>query len=142
MSAYPSSNNSQDTQRLRQPSPAQSSRSRRSQVENVSSQARREQNARVSFYDPQNQATLDRLLSGDVILSLDTDADGDQSGEVETESAQATLTSVEEMLERYEWASDDVLVGKAVRGTADQIEARLIDELMALEKVYIINAGA
>ena len=111
-------------------------------MENVSSQARREQNARVSFYDPQNQATLDRLLSGDVILSLDTDADGDQSGEVETESAQATLTSVEEMLERYEWASDDVLVGKAVRGTADQIEARLIDELMALEKVYVINAGA
>jgi len=45
------------------------------------------------------------------------------------------MTSVEEMLEGYEWASDDVIGRKTVRGTADLIEARLLDELMALEKV-------
>lgn len=45
------------------------------------------------------------------------------------------MTSVEEMLEGYEWASDDVMGRKASRGTADLIEARLLDELMALEKV-------
>jgi hypothetical protein len=55
--------------------------------------------------------------------------------EGEEETAQATMTSVEEMLEGYEWASDDVIGRKTARGTADLIEARLLDELMALEKV-------
>ncbi|CAL1695070.1 unnamed protein product [Somion occarium] len=139
LSAYPS--HGLETPKARAASPAPSSRSRKPSTapyaESSSAQPRREQNARVSFYDPQNQATLDRLLSGDLMLQLDNDADGDQGGEVETESVQATLTSVEEMLEGYEWTSDDVLVGKAVRGTGDQIEARLIDELMALEKANI-----
>jgi hypothetical protein len=47
------------------------------------------------------------------------------------------MTSVEEMLEGYEWASDDVIGRKTARGTADLIEARLLDELMALEKANI-----
>ncbi|KAJ3532638.1 hypothetical protein NM688_g7392 [Phlebia brevispora] len=46
------------------------------------------------------------------------------------------LTSVEEMLEGYEWASGDLLGGSG-RGTTDQVEARLLDELMALEKANI-----
>jgi len=41
------------------------------------------------------------------------------------------------MLEGYEWASDDVIGRKTARGTADLIEARLLDELMALEKVSL-----
>jgi len=47
----------------------------------------------------------------------------------------ATMADVEEMLEGYEWASEDVMGRKASRGAADLIEARLLDELMALEKV-------
>jgi exocyst complex component 1 len=45
------------------------------------------------------------------------------------------MTSVEEMLEGYEWASDDVIGRKTKGGAADLIEARLLDELVALEKV-------
>ena len=61
--------------------------------------------------------------------------DAEDGGDGEEETAQATMTSVEEMLEGYEWASDDVIGRKTARGTADLIEARLLDELMALEKV-------
>lgn len=80
----------------------------------------------MSYFDPANQAALDRLIANE------PGADG---GEGEEETAQATMTSVEEMLEGYEWASDDVIGRKTARGTADLIEARLLDELMALEKV-------
>ena len=124
-------------------SPAESVQSRRSaiSVNEPNAQHRREPNARVSFYDPVNQATLDRLLSGDVMLPLaqepkDEDAD-EEGGGVEIENALATLASVEEMLEGYEWASENILSGKVLRGTADQIQARLLDELMALEKVCV-----
>lgn len=94
-------------------------------------QSRREHNVRVSFFDPSNQAALDRLIAGE--------HGGENAGEGEEETAQATMTSVEEMLEGYEWASDDVVGRKTSRGTADLIEARLLDELMALEKVLINN---
>ncbi|KAL4241693.1 SEC3 family protein [Abortiporus biennis] len=103
---------------------------------------------RVSFYDPLNQNTLDMLLQEDNLpldhagLNGEEDGiDGKEStpkGEVlEMESAQATLTSVEEMLEGYEWSAGDILDGKAGKGTADQIEARLLDELTALDKANI-----
>lgn len=39
------------------------------------------------------------------------------------------------MIEGYEWTSDDVIGRKVTRGAVDLIEARLLDELMALEKV-------
>ena len=87
---------------------------------------RRDQNARISYFDPSNQAILDRL-----ILGVDTQAEIDG----EEENAQATLANVEEMIEGYEWASDDVIGRKIARGAVDMIEARLLDELMALEKV-------
>jgi hypothetical protein len=50
------------------------------------------------------------------------------------------MANVEEMLEGYEWASDSTIRAgsKRKRGAADQIEARLQDELMALEKVCTI----
>ncbi|KAJ8083824.1 hypothetical protein AAF712_000742 [Marasmius tenuissimus] len=86
---------------------------------------RREQNTRISFFDPTNQAVLDRLVSGA------NDAEG------EDENALATMSNVEEMIEGYEWASDDVIGRKTARGAADLIEARLLDELMALEKANI-----
>lgn len=92
-------------------------------------QQRREQNARVSFFDPANQATLDRLVSGDAEIN---------EAEVEEESTQATMASVEEMLEGYEWASDDILGRGRTKGAVDQIEARLLDELMALDKVHTL----
>ncbi|KAH9948238.1 exocyst complex component Sec3-domain-containing protein [Amylocystis lapponica] len=103
-----------------------------------SGQPRREQNARVSFFDLANQATLNRLLFGDVLLHGDTDpdAEGTSARENEAESAQATLDSMEEMLEGYEWASDDIMGRRTITGT-DQIEARLLDELMALDKANI-----
>ncbi|EIN14056.1 hypothetical protein PUNSTDRAFT_110196 [Punctularia strigosozonata HHB-11173 SS5] len=91
----------------------------------------RERNARVSFFDPVNQATLDRLISGADAESAE-DADG-----ANQETAQDTLASVEEMLEGYEWASEDVLSMKRTRGAAEQIESRLLNELLALEKASI-----
>ena len=69
---------------------------------------------------------LERLILGNEI-QVDVDADD--------ENAQATLASVEEMIEGYEWASDDVIGRKTTKGTVDVIEARLLDELTALEKV-------
>lgn len=91
-------------------------------------QPRREHNNRVSFFDPLNQAALDRLVAGDY------PEDG-SAGEEET--SQATMASVEEMLEGFEWASDDLFGKKNAKGAADLVEARLLDELIALEKANI-----
>ena len=60
--------------------------------------------------------------------------DEGEDAPVGEETAQAMLASVEEMLEGYELARGDLL-GTTGRGTTGQIEARLLDELMALEKV-------
>lgn len=89
-------------------------------------QSRRDQKARISFFDPTHQVMLERLILGNEI-QVDVDADD--------ENAQATLASVEEMIEGYEWASEDVIGRKMTKGTVDVIEARLLDELTALEKV-------
>jgi hypothetical protein len=112
------------------PTPSAVSRTGVSRIENVSSivdanALRRDQNARISYFDPTNQATLDRLIL----------ADAQAEGDGEEENAQATLINVEEMIEGYEWASDDVIGKKMTRGAVDMIEARLLDELNALEKV-------
>lgn len=88
---------------------------------------KRDQNARISFFDPTNQVLLDRLLTGG--MGGQSDTEGDE------ENTQATMANVEEMLEGYEWASDDIIGRKSTRGAGDLIEARLLDELMALEKV-------
>ncbi|KAJ7630772.1 exocyst complex component sec3 subunit [Roridomyces roridus] len=93
-------------------------------VEGVSS--RRDQNARVSFFDPGNQVALDRLITGP-----SNDPDGEE------ETVQAMMSNVEEMIEGYEWAIDDVIGRKSSSGAADLIEARLVDELMALDKANI-----
>ena len=98
----------------------------------------RRENTRVSFYDPPNQATLNRVLSGDAVLHEAVDEEGEGAREVKDESARATLESVEEMLEGYEWASDDILGRRALTGTVEQIEARLLDELMALDKARMM----
>ncbi|OCH94698.1 hypothetical protein OBBRIDRAFT_769029 [Obba rivulosa] len=101
-------------------------------------QTKRDHNARVSFFDPANQATLNRLLAGDVVIHGEgEDGVEDYTGEDAIENAQAMLASVEEMLEGYEWASDDIVERRTMTGTADQVEARLLDELMALEKANI-----
>jgi Skp family chaperone for outer membrane proteins len=47
------------------------------------------------------------------------------------------MASVEEMLEGFEWASDDFFGKKNAKGAADLVEARLLDELIALEKANI-----
>lgn len=80
------------------------------------------------------------MLSGDAVLHEAVDEEGDGAGVVEDESARATLESVEEMLEGYEWASDDILGRRALTGTVEQMEARLLDELMALDKVRLVAA--
>lgn len=124
------------TPQLRPVSPAPSNNSRKQSSRGGTpaapdgAQSRRDHNTRVSFFDPANQASLDRLISGD--------SDVQDDGEIEEESAQATMANVEEMLEGYEWASEDVTGRKAARGAADLIEARLLDELMALEKVVTV----
>ncbi|KAF9229108.1 hypothetical protein BS17DRAFT_771038 [Gyrodon lividus] len=92
-------------------------------------QMRREHNNRISYFDPVNQAVLDRLVAGDL------DTEGHAEGAEET--AQATMISVEEMLEGYDWASDDMLGRNSAKGAADLVEARLLDELMALDKANI-----
>lgn len=139
ISAYASE--SQSVSRNRPASPAPSSSSRKSQgkqatrnptpptppqVDRTISQPRRDPNARISFFDPANQAVIDRLLSTTV-----TTEDGT---EIEEETAQATLTNIEEMLEGYEWASEDMMSKKRAKGAADMVESRLLDELLALDK--------
>ena len=84
---------------------------------------------RISFFDHANQATVDRLLA---------EGAEDLEGEGEDESAQATLANVEEMIEGYEYATDDVIGRKTSRGAADLIQARLLEELAALDKVRAI----
>ena len=106
------------------------------QVAASASQGRREPNARVSFFDPANQAALDRLLSGDIAFQDEWDEGAGEEVEVAEETAQAMLSSVEEMLEGYEWASGDVFTTR-MRGTTDLVEARLLDELTALDKVWL-----
>ncbi|KAI6153692.1 exocyst complex component Sec3-domain-containing protein [Pisolithus tinctorius] len=91
--------------------------------------ARREHSNRVSFFDPANQAAIGRLVAGD--LGEEEDVEGGQ------ETSQAAMLSVEEMLEGYDWASDDMFDRKSTRGAADLVEARLLDELTALEKANI-----
>ena len=63
--------------------------------------------------------------------------DGEVEGNriMEDTTAQATLDSMEEMLEGYEWATDDIMGRRSMTGAADRMEARLLDELMALDKV-------
>lgn len=90
---------------------------------------RRDQNARISFYDPANQVALDQLISESTDINVENEG--------EDENTSATMTNVEDMIEGYEWASDDILTRKSSRGAADLIEARLLDELMALEKVIL-----
>ncbi|KIY45788.1 hypothetical protein FISHEDRAFT_48677 [Fistulina hepatica ATCC 64428] len=99
-------------------------RPERRQTEMLAARERRDHNARISFFDTANQALLDRVLSGG-------EADADD------ENAQATMASVEEMIEGYEWASEDVIGRKTARGAADLIQARLLDELTALDKANI-----
>jgi hypothetical protein len=100
-------------------------------------------NARISFFDPPNQVLLDRLLATDSAIVAGSGAGG---GDNEDESVRATLTNVEEMLDGFEWSTEDIFgtsgrgglglgAGLAGTGSAEQIEARLLDELMALEKV-------
>ena len=121
----------------RSPSPAVSSASKvrtrtQSRGPNVpleQAQLRRDQNARISFFDPANQSALDRLIFRG---SGTSDPDGEE------ETTQDIMASVEEMLEGYEWASDDILGRSRSKGAVDQIAARLLDELMALEKVTFI----
>ncbi|KAE9408272.1 hypothetical protein BT96DRAFT_914199 [Gymnopus androsaceus JB14] len=111
-----------------QPSPTPSVRSRKQPTRTatvMTDTTRREQNARISFFDPTNQVLIDRLIA--------------TSGEIdgEEENNQATMSNFEEMLEGYEMASDDIIGRKTARGAADLMEARLLDELMALEKANI-----
>ena len=120
----------------RSPSPASSSHSkpkttappRGPSMPPEQAQLRREQKARISFFDPANQSALDRLIFR---------GSGTSDPEGEEEGTQDIMANVEEMLEGYEWASDDILGRMRGRGAVDQIAARLLDELMALEKVLI-----
>lgn len=129
---YPTS-----TQHSRPPSPS-SIRTRKQSIRSIipndpgGPPPRRDQNARISFYDTGNQAALDRLISGGAGINSDVEGDDD--------NALSTMTNVEEMIEGYEWASDDVIARKSSRGAADLIEARLLDELMALEKVFVCRS--
>ncbi|KAG8814416.1 hypothetical protein FRC17_001136, partial [Serendipita sp. 399] len=89
----------------------------------LSQGARKDPYARISFYDPANQTAVDRLLAA-----------GGEKGGGEEESNEATLANIEEMLDGYEWAVSASVGGwEEPIGAADQIEARLLKELGALE---------
>lgn len=98
--------------------------------------APRDTNARISYFDPLNQAVADRLLTGPA-------SPGELLAQDDDYGAETTLTNVEEMVDGFEWGDMQVdpslgasnIGRKRARGAADQIEARLLDELMALEKV-------
>jgi hypothetical protein len=86
---------------------------------------RKDPYARISFYDPANQAAADRLLMA-----------GNDKGLREEESNEATIANIEEMLDGYEWNSVGTLgIWGESEGAADQIEARLLKELSALDAV-------
>jgi hypothetical protein len=54
----------------------------------------------------------------------------------EEESNEATMANIEEMLEGYEWSSVGSMgIWGEPKGAADQIEARLLKELSALDAV-------
>jgi hypothetical protein len=100
--------------------------------------ARPDPNRRVSFFDAPNQAALARLIPGG--LERAGAGGGGEPAEPEadeTESALETLASVEEMLEGYELGGGNASAGGA-RGAA-QVEARLLGELLALEKANIYS---
>jgi len=88
---------------------------------------RRNPKTRISFFDSANQGVIERLLF--------SNAASQSTIEGEEETAQATMSNVEDMLEGYDWASDDVIGRKNAKGAVDLIEARLTGELMALENV-------
>lgn len=117
--------------RAASPTPAAPSRLQPARTETSRTEAnvtnRRDQNVRISYFDPSNQALVDRVLTSATDSQIGVDG--------EEEQALATLTNVEEMIEGYEWASDDVIGRKSNKGAIDLIEARLLDELTALEKV-------
>jgi hypothetical protein len=87
--------------------------------------SRRDPKARISFFDSANQGVIERLLAANTF----------NQSEIEEESVQGTMSNVEEMLEGYDWASDDVMGRKNTKGAVDLIQARLTDELVALENV-------
>lgn len=89
---------------------------------------RKDPNARISFFDPANQPTADRLLATNSKAVLEED------------NAEGTMANVEEMLEGYEWTAVGAGLGAVGgRGAADQIEARLLKELTALDAVGIFD---
>lgn len=67
------------------------------------------------------------------------DGEAENNHVMEDTTAQATLDSMEEMLEGYEWATDDIMGRRSMTGAADRMEARLLDELMALDKVGLVD---
>lgn len=92
----------------------------------------------VSSFDSPNQAAVDTLVSPPF-----SDLSPTQEDDYGVET---TMANVEEMIDGFEWNAIQVDMGgssigvksasrKRARGAADQIEARLQDELMALEKV-------
>ncbi|EPT01488.1 hypothetical protein FOMPIDRAFT_1120199 [Fomitopsis schrenkii] len=137
LSTYPSTPDNIPVPLPEQALPLRKKPSRAPTMDPDTGQLRREQNARVSFYDPANQATLNQLLSGDVIMYEPLDGEAESNRAMEDTTAQATLDSMEEMLEGYEWATDDIMGRRSMTGAADRMEARLLDELMALDKANI-----
>lgn len=110
---------------------------------------RRDANARISFYDPQNQVLLDRLLyatesarppSPSKAEGEDEREPGADTGEWDDEgdSALATLQNIEEMLDGYEWIGEDFAM-RSRKDPAEAIESRLLDELTLLDKVSMIR---
>lgn len=87
---------------------------------------RTEPAARPEGADSKNQPSTERLFSHESAAATDSMDEGD---------LEATLANVEDILEGYEWTSGDTNARKSQKGAADQIEARLITELTALEKV-------
>ncbi|EJD03708.1 uncharacterized protein FOMMEDRAFT_82797 [Fomitiporia mediterranea MF3/22] len=101
------------------------------QSSSQSQPGKRDPKARISFFDPANQALLDRLL-----FSAEATPPSDDVWEEEGDAAAATLANIEEMLEGYEWIGDG-LPSRSRKGPADAIESSLLNELTLLERANI-----
>lgn len=148
------SSNSKRSQRSRReapsPEPSLPAAPRINRLPSSGQAIRKEANTRISFFDPGNQAALDRLLfasaiaSGNQTTSPDANADTtvQQSGDTddveweEGDTVAATLTNIEEMLEGYEWIGNGRSMSSN-KGEGEHIESRLLDELLLLERVSI-----
>lgn len=95
---------------------------------------RRGMTRRASFHPPSQSTPYSRdvLLRGGSYSQAEALVDGDHNA---NDLEDATMANVEEMLEGFDWSIDNAGQGN----TTDAIEARMLDELNALDAVSMAS---